>query len=483
MQWLARYATRVAVRRVVYVLVIALLAWIGIGRAQAADCRSSSDHCSISEAIASCNSSAGMMDRPATCVRDEHTPTTGTFTCRVSWSSGNYTCGYYGENFADPRIFGAGNQFVYDSGCPAGTEWNDSTGTCFNPEECLSKPPLGGTFHSGSTIASSMCSGGCSFAPAPGENDVAISLDGGSTWVTVGGGWVPTGEACAVGEPPAQLMNDGQECLDVDGQSVCVKPDGRHCYEASTGRQICWQPGETGEKTDGETLQKTNAGDQPIPPNMQLPNGDTLEQSDPPINTTTQTGDRTINTTTTNYNTQHGTNADGDDGSNDSGEPSDGSGGGGEGDGEDGSASGGETCAAPPVCTGNALTCYAINQEWFNACDSSGEGMSALDALTTQALNESYGEDGPDWTGELGSDGEGDLDTFRRVEQITGAELDDSGFLGGGQCPSFPVPDVAGTALNIDFSIICELLENVSHLVMAAAYFLAFRIIAGGGRK
>ena len=35
--WLARVATQVAVRRVVTILVLALLAWVGIGRAQAED--------------------------------------------------------------------------------------------------------------------------------------------------------------------------------------------------------------------------------------------------------------------------------------------------------------------------------------------------------------------------------------------------------------------------------------------------------------
>jgi hypothetical protein len=67
------------------------------------------------------------------------------------------------------------------------------------------------------------------------------------------------------------------------------------------------------------------------------------------------------------------------------------------------------------------------------------------------------------------------------VKTIDGGDLDSSGFLGGGSCPTFPTPSVAGHAINIDFTPICGILANFGHMILALGYMLAFRIIAGGG--
>lgn len=220
--------------------------------------------------------------------------------------------------------------YSWTSECPAGSTWNDATKTCHNQQQCLAKPSLPrGAVQGGTTL----CHENCTFEPT------GTSLGMGN--ITYADGWKPSGAACTLNQPPKP--NKPQECAPVAGQTVCLKETGEYCATASTGKQICWQPGETGEKTTENVKQKRDAGPSPIPPNLSLPNGDTLTQSGDPMTTTITKSNSpggpttTITTTTTNYVTTNGTNA----GTGNSGEPSDGTGSGddegeGEGPGEPG---------------------------------------------------------------------------------------------------------------------------------------------------
>lgn len=335
-------------RVVAWALIALLGAWFGIGRAQAQSCGS--------PGYVEAANAAGVQAIYATL--DEASAACGSFApLSYSLSNGYYTefgfsgCIQSGTQYLKANLVPTGKRFRYTtceesaepsttpvgpsgwrhmSECAVG-EWREDLGRCFDPQECLSKPPLGETYVG--QMASTVCDDGCSYEPG-GDN---ISFNFGGAWTTVATGWKPSGEACLTGEAPPPQPMDGQKCEAApNGQTACIKPDGEWCASASTGRQICWQPGETGEKTDGSQLQKTNAGNEPIPPaSPQTDGGDTLEPEGSPMNTTINKNGQTINTTTQNYGTQNGTNA----GTSNQGQPGDGSGDGeGDGEGEGGGA-------------------------------------------------------------------------------------------------------------------------------------------------
>jgi hypothetical protein len=145
---------------------------------------------------------------------------------------------------------------------------------------------------------------------------------------------------------------------------MCVKKNGEHCYTASTGRQICWGPGETGTKTDGNIAQKRGPGADTKPPAPTPPPGETFNDSNKPTTTTTTTpGGTVINNTTNNWSTGSGTDAgDGNDGETPGQTPGD------DDEGDQGSASGGEGCDVPPTCSGDNVGCASLLMIWRNRC-------------------------------------------------------------------------------------------------------------------
>lgn len=320
MSYWARFVTRVAVRRVVAVLVLLVLAVCVLlptalaapGHPSDPDPATAWQHCQAHLAYLDANNAG-------------YAP----FYCALV--SGSYASGTgevrhltrQGSNFS----YGTAPDYHrFIAGCPTGTEWNESTKTCFDPAQCLAKAPLGASSVPGGFGA---CVDGCAFSSG---QPLTIQFGEGSTAKTLTSGWKPTGEACAAGDkPPVPMVND-QSCEQLpNGQTACVRADKKICYSASAGAatQFCWSPGETGEKTHDDKMQKVNAGDQPIPPNVNLESGDRLQQNGQPTTTTTTNGTTTTTTTTTNYNTQFGTNA----GGKNQGQPGDGSGTG-EGDGD-----------------------------------------------------------------------------------------------------------------------------------------------------
>lgn len=307
MKW-GDFIARTVVRRVVYVVVALVLAWVGIGRAQAQDYSGCYNVALQGSACphkgdAYTNAEAAANDRNARLY-----PTQG---YQVEFhsegvQSGTHLVVYYGiKNPGGGYVDTTYRTWPKDAGCPAGTEWDESSKTCHDPQECLSKPPLGETIIRGGQFQA--CSGGCVFEPnAP----LTIAVGDGAGAFTVSSGWEPTGAACTVGEATPAPSDQPQECVPVGGQTMCVKPDGDHCYSAGTGRQICWDPGETGEKTDGPVKQRRDPGETPQPPTPPT-NGDTLEQQGEPIKTVTSGGGRNITTITSNYGTASGADAGG----------------------------------------------------------------------------------------------------------------------------------------------------------------------------
>lgn len=323
-------------------------------------------------------------------------------------------------------------QAYYTTGCSTATQWNQYTEKCDIP--CSEQPPLDGGL---TRTAGSFCSGGCNYNVST-ANASTFQSNGGPITVYSAAGSQPTGESCTVGVDPA-VSNDNQLCAPLGaGQTACRKQNGDVCYSASTGRQICWQPGQTGEQTDADTMQKRNAGDQPIPPDsLQLPNGDTLSQSGEPVTTNTtinNNGDtRNVTTTTTNYETGSGTNA----GDTNSGEPGDGSGDGsgdGEGDGD------GEGPGAPSEGVGDIYE---------------GEGRTVADAF-------------------------GEFKTRVMAAPIMGAGTQFLTVSVSGSCPVFTVPATDyWDVLTFDYhcsGALADALALGAYLLLAVAAYTAFKV-------
>jgi hypothetical protein len=349
--------------------------------------------------------------------------------------------------------------------CPAGSQWNEDTKTCHDPQQCLAKNDS--LSNSIATVQGSTngCFDGC--AMSMGTDYITRTLSGGGQQVTVFQGQMRyTGAPCATTTAPPEDRTP--KCAPVNGMTFCHREDGQLCGQASTGKYVCWRPGETGEKGDGPTKQIRQPGTEHVPPNLQLPNGDQLSKSGPTI-TTNQSGGLpgqppvNITTNITNYNTQSGADA----GPSNEGETPEGE----EGEeGEEGSASGGANCNAPPVCSGDPVNCAVLDQQWRARC-----GTTKGDA---------NGDGQPDWT-ELG-EGEGS----EGVEPGDGSEkakswgleslldkVDDSGFIGN-SCPSLPTIELGPLgSYDPNFASWCDFLALIGNVFVFIASCVSVRIL------
>lgn len=387
------------------------------------------------------------------------------------------------------------NRRYYFQDCPAGTSWDGASGTCvsqcpngwadpLNPGQCLDADKcLARNAEIGAnaglarpSLTTSRCVAGCNFAMDTTSPDYSVtksSISGGAQATVYRGVMEYTGDPCTGGAPSEDIEEPKkdlkQECTPVGGQTVCRKPNGQECYTAgSTGNQICWNPGETGDKTDGPILQKRQPG-QPTPPNsVDLPNGDTATKTGDSINTSTTVinngGNSTvISTTTTNYQTGSGANA----GGTNQGEPGDGTGDKTQ-DGNDETGSPSYDCTHAPVCSStDSIGCAMLRQTWANHCD----------------FAEDYvGDDPTSLDGEGAIETDGDL--FRDEpgpDEIFGS-LPSGGWAGRGACPIDFSFSVFGRTYNVSASQLCDLLDALASLVLVAAAVMAGKIIGGGYR-
>lgn len=377
--------------------------------------------------------------------------------------------------------------------CPAGSVWDDSKqecsmdcpggyasdpfnpGQCTNQQSCLARNSMPGFLGVGGQAKpfTNRCVGGCDYRAVGAY--VSVGAAGGNIGLT-SGNFEFTGNGCESSQEEQNVedaqQTKPQECIPSPVRT-CVKPDGKICMASSSGKQFCWQQGETGTKTDGPNMQVRNAGDTAIPPVSQLPNGDSLSQQGSSQTTTTTTKDAAgnvvviVTTTTTNYETQNGTNASGgDDGQ--QGEPSSGDGKPGK-DG-DTSASGGGDCDTPPIVTGDAALNMVATQAWAtrcaveagNAADVVGdiancgaaflvEGDNA-NAIKLRAMRKQIcpmeGETTPDPASYIGD--AGDPSEVWEDGDEEGTPLDTSGFGYGTTCPTLPQINIYGHVLEID---------------------------------
>lgn len=405
------------------------------------------------------------------------------------------------------------NTFNWGQGCPAGTTWDTVQNKCFDPSQCLAKENLGGGFIT--TMTDNVCVEGCEFKMSGGGIGFTV---GGATRQTVSG-WAPTGNACQSGAPAPQNKDDPQACVPAGTLTMCLKQDGEHCATASTGKQLCWRPGETGEKASGDVMQTRGAGNSPIAPATPPPPGGSFTQQGS-ATAQTSAGGLVFNTTITNYGTG-GVEASTGTGAVDQGEPSDGTGAPADGDGDgkqDGSVSGGVDCENPPVVTGDPILANIVLQTWGtrcaaeaqNAVHSSGNIQDCSDNFTVTGpegdpnvdklrgiraeICGHYGDDDgngqPDWTqGNAPSvPGEGDPEVGdppgppSALNVGTGL-LDMGGMLGGSTtCPELGTIEF-GELGSFDMNSVpmwCDLVSVMRAVVLLMAAFAAIRILMGG---
>lgn len=390
--------------------------------------------------------------------------------------------------------------------CPTGSTWNDTTHTCFDPSVCTTRDPLGNTNVETTAAYDSVCQDGCEYRQASGVDVQLVRDDGTVFGVTTG--WEPSGDACPSNAPTAQPFTTSQECMAApDGQTFCIKPDGQHCYSLTngSGRQICWRPGQTGEKSAENALQVRNGGSSAATPTTPPPPGDSFAQGGGSITKTVSVGGTSITTTTTNYTTVNGTSVDGTDQS----EPGDGSGSPSGGEGEDGSASGGADCEGAPITSGDPVMGMVATQAWAtrcaveagNAANVTGDVGDCSQPFTVEGTNANAeklramraqicpGEKSVDPAGDnygVGDDPAGDeaiRSGFFGADQEAGADgLDDVGLSGFTRvCPEMPVIEVMGATLDFNLPQMCDWIKLGGQLVLILAALASLRIMAGGG--
>lgn len=379
----------------------------------------------------------------------------------------------------------------YTTGCPDGSLPNDqgvcpqqctggsvlmTNGTCSpTPEQCLARNAEPGFINVGETTRnfSSACIGGCDFGVS-GPN--TQTTQGASKFVN--GTFEFSGSVCGASpqqpsQPDTVVKPDKpQECAAAgSNQTFCVKANGDQCVSTSTGRQVCWKPGETGEKTDGKVLQKRNAGDTAITPKTPPPDGDTFTPSPTPVTTTStytnSSGQTTIITTTTNnHTTSKGTNA----GPKDQGQPGDGTG---SEEGEEGGEKGGASrdCSQQPTCSqADGIGCAMLRQQWGNYCDAVVGDVAQIgntDVMPTQGLENSL------------------IDVWDQGDgYIPGpTDIDTSGWAGRGNCPINLSITALGRTHTLDSPQLCEILDALAALILIVGSWHAGFILTTGYRK
>lgn len=144
----------------------------------------------------------------------------------------------------------------------------------------------------------------------------------------------------------------------------------------------------------------------------------------------------------------------------------------GNGNESDNSASGGGTCAAPPACAGDGIACATLYQQWQTRC--AIERLSEELASGNGGTGQEPGDD--DETTDWGA-GDGSKPSWQEVN-VNSTMFDTSGFMGGGSCPTWGPVEILGVSYPLP-QVHCSILSWIGYLVVAVAFVIAARIIAG----
>lgn len=461
------------VRRVAYVLVAMALAWLGLGDARAAT------YSTQGAAYAGCKSAEatysrdGYLPAPDSCSEVSQAsagpPPHDRYQCIISWEGGptyRYACGYReGVNDQGDHIFP-------------------------RSQSCAAQPSTTFSHDLSIPTGSTGCNGGCEFV---------VTNNGDGTYSRNYG--TPGLGMCNV-LPDCPLSNDWY----LNAVTGLCTPAEEECPANQTKNpktKQCEEACPTGMVMDPTGACKPSADDCPAG-NVRAPSGECL-----PGEGQCAAGEaRRPNGTC-------GRDSDGDGQADEDDEDP-------ENDPDRETASGGDSCSAPPSCSGGPIDClqakiqwridcntrHKVNvtggacgampvcvgenckameyaqllQQWKAACaleklanaDGGGEGGNNADliALLTGpgSINGEHGDTG----GMPGGDG-----PFQWGEGEE-HEPDTTGFGYGSSCPSPPSFTVGGRTISIDLTIMCQWVSLAGSIVLILAGLASVRIVSGG---
>lgn len=246
-------------RRIAYVVVALVLAWMGIGEARAANY--SDEGLAYSGCVSDTASQVAAqptLRKDPVCLKEGGTAYRGYFTMKT------HASGAWNVNGGLAGI----HQWPAGKTCVARTGDAPQTNAI-----SVGGPP---------------CKNGCAYANSNGTFSTRYDFaTGASVDFYQSAEMKPTGAVCG-GTPPTPPPT----CTPDGTIKQCVKDDGRHCVVASNGTTMCWQPDETGTKVSGNvavTKAPANVAIKP-PPVPPKNNGDWVLQGTSTTNVTNNSG-------------------------------------------------------------------------------------------------------------------------------------------------------------------------------------------------
>lgn len=240
------------VRRVVYVVVAFVLAWLGLGevRAQEGTCANVAAGCSIEQAFAACKTWLDQRESTYHVTRECALPEQG---------AQNYFYGSICRTYMGNQCYTGSSRsvtFVFVGECPTGQEFDTELGVCAG--SCSTSDPV---LTSGYVVATGNGSGACpttycGFVTAhnrscsySGQTNYAMTVDG-KRYCDLAG-MAPTGASCSAGGEAPPTDSDGDGTSDEndsspnnpgsgsdtsqDGSSACGGPNQPECDGTNGG--------------------------------------------------------------------------------------------------------------------------------------------------------------------------------------------------------------------------------------------------------
>lgn len=320
----------------------------------------------------------------------------------------------------------------------------------------------------------------CSMSFTP-DSDPFLNHTG-TTWATHGS-YAPTGSTCTPGAvgPGNGAVPPTQPNRSCGGGSCYDASKNQDCAVNASGAQFCVTRSPTGPSSPGSCVSSGSdticsgspkAPPPPAPPASpitdpatQIQASDGYTSSNPATGANYGTGVTTYGVGSAPVTSGQGT---GDDG------PAKASSSAGN-----GSASGGSDCNSPPVCTGDAVMCGVMRQQWYTMCSA----KTATDQLHKDLAGDGNGP--PTLSSDEAKYGQGDVwvqpDTS--LNGTTGGQAnqgvyDQSGF---GFSRTCPLQDIQFTSIPFvaKFSAGCDVLEGVGLVLVGFALFIAACITRG----
>lgn len=385
--------------------------------------------------------------------------------CTASYIGSTQTCELtvdtYGTVSTFPAYTGIKLKVWLDS-IPAGSPSSELVTITMtsreNPEGCSDCPNDGlARILDGATgdAPTSTCSNGCNYY----RSGPYINFSAGSSTLNgYIGEFMPNGTACSATANTPETSSTTNDCKATSTDVYCMvkNQNGENCGQVN-GEWFCarsTQPGVCTSTQSGGAVCGSNRtdGKTETPPGPD--NGTAGTPATPTASVKDDVTGRVTNyynSTTVNGSTASSSSSSGGSSSSSSGGSSSSSSSG------EGTASGGETCEAAPACTGDAIQCALLNQEWRSRCSFSDYTKEELGAPVD-------GTDGSALTNET-------QDVSTLFSGITGA---------GGSCPAdIPIDLGDWGTFTLGLEEFCWVFEAIGYAVLISAWLSAAMIVIG----